>query len=114
MRLGTSAGWRQARTVFSVAVGPLASFFLTVYLLKWAAKLDRHYITDFGVPVEIRTHAGLFVKMSLLGALPAWAGAAAAKRGTRWVGILVGLGCLAAGCICEAVVTYVYKPWFTF
>jgi hypothetical protein len=106
--------WSQVRTVFSVVVGPLASFFLTVYLLKWAAKLDRHYIADWGGQVEIRTHAGLFVKMGLLGALPAWAGATAATRGKRWVGILIGLGCFAAGCIGEAVVTYVYKPWFTF
>jgi hypothetical protein len=84
-------------------------------LLTWAAQRDRHYIIGWGSGVEIRTHAGLFVRVGLLGALPALVGAAITVPGERWIGVVVGLACFLVACLFEAVVQYMPDhPWFTF
>jgi hypothetical protein len=106
--------WSQVRIFISVAVGPLASFFLTFYLLRWAATLDRHYIVSANGQGEVRTHPWLFVGMGFVGALPAMAGAVIGPRGRRWAGALMGIACIAVGFLCEAVVQFFPQPWFTF
>ncbi|MBL7492319.1 hypothetical protein I6A60_29005 [Frankia sp. AgB1.9] len=109
-----SSTWSRLRNVLAIGGGSLASFFLTLYLLRWAAGLDRHYNVDWGGPVEIRTHAGLFLKMGLLGSLPAFVGGIVAAGVSRWIAVAVGLGCILVACICEGVVQYLPQPWFTF
>jgi len=108
------SGWSRVRNFLSVAVGPLASFFLTFYLLQWAATLDRHYIVSDNGQGDVRTHPWFFVQMGFLGALPALLGAAAALPGRRWVGLLMGSTCIVVGFLCEAVVQFFPQPWFTF
>jgi len=106
--------WSQVRNLLSVAFGPIASFFLAFYLLRWASTLDRHFLTQYGYQGDYRTHPWLFVQMGFVGALPAFAGAVVAIGNRRWVGILIGILCIVTGFLCEAVVQYAPQPWFTF
>ncbi|MBL7494029.1 hypothetical protein I6A60_06400 [Frankia sp. AgB1.9] len=100
-----SSRWRDFQDILSVA-GAVASPILTFFLLRWAARRDRHFHVNWGGPVDIRTHAGLFLEVGLLAALPALLAAVIGARGKRWIGWTIGLGCLLVAALFEAAVQY--------
>ena len=75
--------------------------------LQWAAKRDRAHRIVNG-PVR-HDHAGLFIIVAALTAIPAFVCALTRPRVLGWI---VLLACLLLGCVCELVVSAAPDPWF--
>jgi len=113
---GDSRAGRTNRMWSTVAATMLQLLTISVVLplLRWAARRDRHFHTNFGRAGDelIRTGAGTFLLAGLLGALPACLAALIARP--RWPSIVLVAGCLVIALVCEAVVSLAPEPWFTF
>ena len=82
---------------------PLASLALLFSLLHWAARLDVTLQDQSSPSGYVHHHAGLFISMSLLAAIPSATMGICAKGWTRFWGFAFAILCVAVGIIAENV-----------